>query len=144
MIKSILYPTDFSDGSRAALPMLADIARKYGAKVYVLHVIYDIAQASGWYVPHASMDEMYKEIDAAAKKEIEKCCLEELRGHEVERVVTKGIPHEQINKFVGEKNIDLIVMGTHGRKGFDRVLFGSTAAKVVKTSACPVLTVRAA
>lgn len=142
-IKKILYPTDFSEGSLVAVPLLADLVKKYGAKLYVLHVIYDVARASGWYVPHMSMDELYKDMEAGAKKEIERCCIEELRGHkDIERIVIKGIPHEEIIKFAGENKIDLIVIGTHGRKGLDKVLFGSTAAKVVRDAPCPVMTVR--
>jgi len=142
-IKKILYPTDFSEGSLVAVPMLTDLVKKYGAKLYILHVIYDIAKTSGWYVPHISMDELYKDMEDAAKKELQKCCIEELRGYEnIERVVIRGVPDEEIIKFASANNIDLIVMGTHGRKGLDRVLFGSTAAKVVRNAPCAVLTVR--
>jgi nucleotide-binding universal stress UspA family protein len=142
-IKKILYPTDFSEGSLVAVPMLVDLVKKYGAKLYILHVIYDIAKTSGWYVPHISMDELYKDMEDAAKKELQRCCVEELRGYEnIERVVMRGVPDEEIIKFVSANNIDLIVMGTHGRKGLDRVLFGSTAAKVVRNAPCAVLTVR--
>jgi len=106
-------------------------------------VIYDIAKTSGWYVPHISMDELYKDMEDAAKKELQRCCIEELRGYEnIERVVIRGVPDEEIIKFASANNIDLIVMGTHGRKGLDRVLFGSTAAKVVRNAPCAVLTVR--
>lgn len=142
-IKRILYPTDFSEGSLAAVPLLVDLVKKYGAKLYILHVVYDIAKTSGWYVPHVSMDELYKDMEAAAKKELERCCLEELRGYkDIERIVLKGIPDDEILKFAEQNQIDLIVIGTHGRKGLDRVLFGSTAAKVVRNAKCPVLTVR--
>lgn len=67
-IKRILFPTDFSEGSDNALPYAVDMAKHYGAKLYVLHVMHDIAQATGWYVPHVSMDELYKDIEAGAKK----------------------------------------------------------------------------
>ena len=142
-IKRILYPTDFSEGSLVAVPLLADLVRKYEAKLYILHVVYDIAKTSGWYVPHVSMDDLYKDMEAAAKQELDRCCVEELRGYkDIEKVVAKGIPDDEILRFAAENKIDLIVMGTHGRKGIDRVLFGSTASRVVKNAACPVLTVR--
>jgi universal stress protein A len=57
--------------------------------------------------------------------------------------VIRGLPYEEILKFVKENNIDLIVIGTHGRTGIDRVIFGSTAQRVVRHSPCPVLTVKA-
>ncbi|MFZ6017854.1 MAG: universal stress protein [Nitrospirota bacterium] len=142
-IKRILFPTDFSEGSAHALPYAVDMAKHYGARLYIIHVIYDIAKTTGWYVPHVSMDEVYKDMEQAAKKELDKCWFEEMRGFkDIERSVVTGVPYEEIIKFVNENKIDLIVMGTHGRKGIDRILFGSTATQVVRNAPCPVLTVR--
>lgn len=142
-IKSILFPTDFSEGSAQALKYAVDLVNRYGAKLYLLHVIYDIAKGSGWYVPHISMDQLYKDIEEGAKKELERFGNEEIGGlKNVERVVIKGVPHEEIINFAKSNKIDLIVIGTHGRKGLDRILFGSTAAQVVRFAPCPVLTVR--
>jgi nucleotide-binding universal stress UspA family protein len=142
-IKSILFPTDFSEGSAQALQYAVDMSKRYGSKLYVVHVIYDIAKATGWYVPHVSMDEMYKDIQEGAKKELERFGVEELAGvKNVERRVITGVPHEEIINFVRANKIDLIIMGTHGRKGIDKILFGSTAAQVVRHAPCPVLTVR--
>ncbi|MCI0469182.1 MAG: universal stress protein, partial [Nitrospirae bacterium] len=70
--QKILFPTDFSEGSASALKYAADMARTYGARLYLLHVIYDIASASGLHVPHISVDDMYKEFESEAKKEIER------------------------------------------------------------------------
>jgi nucleotide-binding universal stress UspA family protein len=142
-IKSILFPTDFSEGSAQALQYAVDMSQKYGAKLYLIHVIYDIAKASGWYVPHVSVDQMYKDIVEGAKKELEKFGVEELSSlKNLERSVVMGVPHEEIINFVKKNKIDLIIMGTHGRKGIDRILFGSTASQVVRFAPCPVLTVR--
>lgn len=142
-IKRILFPTDFSEGSAHALPYAVDMAKHYGARLYIIHVIYDIAKTTGWYVPHVSMDEVYRDMEQAAKKELDKCWIEEMKGFkDIERSVVTGVPYEEIIKFVNENKIDLIVMGTHGRKGIDRILFGSTATQVVRNAPCPVLTVR--
>lgn len=142
-IKRILFPTDFSEGSLYALPYAVDLAKTYGAKIYMLHVIYDIATASGLHVPHVSVDEMYKELYASAKKELERFGADIIRNiKDIEYIVIKGIPYEEILNFSKENNIDIIVIGTHGRRGLDRVLFGSTAERVVRNSSCPVLTVR--
>ena len=142
-IKSILFPTDFSEGSSQALKYAIDMAKKYGAKLHIVHMIYDIAKASGWYVPHGSVDEMYKDIQDGAKKELEKFGVEEFSGmKDIERTVLMGVPHEEIMNFAKKNKIDLIIMGTHGRSGIDRILFGSTAAQVVSYAPCPVLTVR--
>jgi nucleotide-binding universal stress UspA family protein len=142
-IKKILFPTDFSEGSLNALPYAVDLAKTYGAKIYMLHVIYDIATASGLHIPHVSVDEMYKELYTSAKKELEKFGADIIKDiKDIEYTVIRGIPYEEILKFSKEKNVDIIVIGTHGRKGLDRVLFGSTAERVVRNSSCPVLTVR--
>lgn len=141
-IKRILFSTDFSEGSAHAIPYVADLTRHYKAKLIIIHVIYDIARATGWYVPHMNMDELYKEMERDAMKELERCCVEELRGYkDIEYKLLKGIPHEEILRFADENNIGLIIMGTHSRKGIDRVIFGSTAERVVRNSRCPVLTV---
>lgn len=142
-IKKILFPTDFSEGALNALPYAVDLAKSYGAKLYMLHVIYDIATSSGLYVPHISVDEMYKEMDASARKELERFGMDKrVDVKDLEYAAIRGVPYEEILKFAQEENIDLIVIGTHGRKGLDRVLFGSTAERVVRNASCPVLTVR--
>lgn len=141
-IKRILFPTDFSEGSAHAIPFVADLTKHYGSKLYIVHVIYDVAKATGWYVPHMNMDEMYKDIESNAEKELEKCCIEELRGYkDIEYKILKGVPHEEILRFAEANAIDMIVIGSHSRKGLDRVIFGSTAERIVRHCHCPVLTV---
>ena len=142
-IKKILFATDFTEGSSSSLPYAVSLAKQYGAKLYFVHVIYDVAKTSGWYVPHVSMDELYRDMEKNAKTQLEKSYVEEMRGNKnVEHVVLKGTPYEEISRFAEENKIDLIVIGTHGRKGLDRMLFGSTAEQVVRYAPCPVLTVR--
>jgi nucleotide-binding universal stress UspA family protein len=143
-VERILFPSDFSEGSSHALPYAVDLTKHYNCKLYILHVVHDVAKATDSHIPHISADELYKEITAWAQNEIEKCCLEEIRGlPDVEKMVLKGIPYEEIIKFTEEQKIDMIVMGTYGRKGLERFLFGSTADRVVRRAPCPVMTVRA-
>jgi nucleotide-binding universal stress UspA family protein len=142
-IKSILFPTDFSEGSAEALKYAVEFANRYGAKLYVLHVIYDVAKASGWYVPHVSMDAIYKDIQEGARKELDNFGVNELGGlKNIERIVQTGVPYQEIMNCAVKNKIDMIIIGTHGRTGIDRILFGSTAAQVVRNAPCPVLTVR--
>lgn len=142
-IKSILFPTDFSEGSAEALKYAVEFSNRYGAKLYVLHVIYDVAKASGFYVPHVSMDAIYKEIQEGAKKELDNFGVNELSGlKNIERIVRTGVPYQEIMNCAVNNKIDIIIIGTHGRTGIDRILFGSTAAQVVRNAPCPVLTVR--
>ena len=142
-IKSILFPTDFSEGSAEALKYAVEFANRYGAKLYVLHVIYDVAKASGWYVPHVSMDAIYKDIQEGARKELDNFAVNELGGlKNIERIVQTGVPYQEIMNCAVKNKVDIIIIGTHGRTGIDRILFGSTAAQVVRNAPCPVLTVR--
>ena len=142
-INTILFATDFSEGSKNALPYAVDLAKRYDAKLFFVHVIYDVARTTGWYVPHISVEEMYKDLEKGAKTELEKTFIEEMRGFAaIEHVVLKGIPYEEITRFSEDNKIDLIVLATHGRTGLDRLLFGSTAEQVVRYAPCPVLSVR--
>jgi universal stress protein A len=82
-------------------------------------------------------------MEKNAKAQLEKSFIDEMRGFkDVEHVVLKGTPYEELARFAEENKIDVIVIGTHGRKGLDRMLFGSTAEQVVRLAPCPVLTVR--
>lgn len=142
-IERILFATDFSEGSDHALPYAVDMAKQYGAKLYFVHVIYDVAKTAGWYVPHVSIDEIYRDMEQSARSELEKIFIDEMRGFKnIEYKVLKGIPYEEISKLAAEQKVDLIVLGTHGRRGIDRMLFGSTAEQVVRNAPCPVLSVR--
>jgi nucleotide-binding universal stress UspA family protein len=89
------------------------------------------------------MDNIYNNLVKDAQKEIDGYGIEELKGlKDIERRVLRGSPHDEIIKFANDNKIDLIIMGTHSRKGIDRIIFGSTAAYVVRHAPCPVLTVR--
>jgi nucleotide-binding universal stress UspA family protein len=142
-IKKVLFATDFSEGSKNALPYAVDLAKHYNAKLYVAHVIQDMAKTTGWYVPHASLEEVYADLEKSARTELSKTFTEEMRGFkDIEHIVMKGVPYEEIAKFADENQVDLIVLATHGRTGLDRLLFGSTAEQVVRYAPCPVLSVR--
>jgi len=143
-IKSILFPTDFLQGAKEAIGYAAEFTKRYKARLYIIHVIHDVTKASGLYVPHVGMDEVLKSLYEEAEKEIKRVYLEELRGYDdIEYAVLRGIPYEEIVRFAEEKDIDMIVMASHGRRGLDRLFFGSVAEKVVKYAKCPVLIVKA-
>ena len=142
-VERILFPTDFSEGAAIAMHYAVDLAKRYNATLHILHVIYDFTKATGSHIPHVSADEMYKEMNKWAQNEIDKCYMEEtrdLRG--VEKSVMEGIPYEEIIKFAEKDKSDMIVIGTYGRSGLERFIFGSTAERVVRKAPCAVLTVR--
>ncbi|MGA2192029.1 MAG: universal stress protein [Nitrospirota bacterium] len=140
-IKHILFPTDFSEGSEAAVDYVKSLAAQYSSKVTLLYVIEEFGKTQGWYVPHISLDEFYKEMEANAKKKLEHCSYEEMRDIETDRVVLKGRPDEEILNYADSGDVDLIVMGTQSKSGMD-ILFGSTAIKVLRKSKCPVFCVK--
>ncbi|MCK4910661.1 MAG: universal stress protein [Thermodesulfovibrionales bacterium] len=142
-IKKILFPTDFGVGVDEAAPYVADLAKRYGAKVYVMHVLYDLTSDAWGYGTHFDTEAMYSEMKAGAHTELEALVDKYFSALDTETILELGTPFEDIIWFADEKKVDLIVIGSHGRKGLGRVLFGSTAMRVVKNAHCPVLTVRA-
>lgn len=105
-LKKILFATDFSEGSSHALPFAVDLANKYAAALIVVHVVYDLTKTAGWYIPHSSIDEIYRDIEKSARAELEKIYNEEMKDlKEVACVVLKGTPYEEITKFVLETGL---------------------------------------
>jgi len=144
-LKTILFPTDFSQGARAAMDHAISLAQDYESKLILLYVIQDISIAE-WYIPSSlSVTYLIEDMQKSAWKEMDKWGEEVSdKVKSVEKMVVRGVPFVEIIKTAKGKNADLIVIGTHGRTGIDHMLFGSTAEKVVRKAACPVLTVRIA
>ena len=144
-IKTILFPTDFSQGARAAMDFAVRLAQDYQAKLILLYVIQDISIAE-WYIPSSiSAADLVEDMQKSADREMEKwSAAAAAKVKAVEKLVVRGVPFVEIIRTAKEKNADMIVIGTHGRTGIDHMLFGSTAEKVVRKSPCPVLTVRMA
>jgi nucleotide-binding universal stress UspA family protein len=142
-IKKILFTTDFSEGTPHALSYALDMTAKYGAKLHVLHVVHNSFIYPGLHIPHGSFDIVKQEMEEAAKKALRKVCASISEGcKDLESVVAHGVPYEEILKYAKHNDIDMIVVGTHGRKGLDRAILGSTAERVVRNSHCPVFVVR--
>ncbi|MBW1980607.1 MAG: universal stress protein [Deltaproteobacteria bacterium] len=141
-IKKILYPLDFSECSYAVLPWVLALVEKFQAEVYLLYVARDLRYFAGFHVPHTSITGFVKEVGEAAEKMLDEVCEEHLHGCPIfQRQVVVGEPGEEIVRAVDREKVDLVIMGTHGRKGIDRTLFGSVAEYVVKNSSVPVLTI---
>lgn len=140
---TILFANDFSAGSDYAFDFALSLAKQYTAKLVIVHVINEPVDLRGFYVPHISFENLEKEIAEGAEKMLAKFCRENLQDFaNYEQHVLSGIPYEEIVKKAEACNADLIVMGTHGRKGMDHLLFGSTAERVVRGASIPVMTVR--
>jgi nucleotide-binding universal stress UspA family protein len=136
-IKNILYATDFSPIAEAAAPYALELARRYGSKVFALHVrplqIYGLAPAESWPDLRAAAEEQAKD----QAKHMDKL----FQDVEHAAVIGEGDIWEVISMILEKNRIDLIVLGTHGRKGLEKVLMGSVAEAVFRRVSCPVLTV---
>jgi nucleotide-binding universal stress UspA family protein len=143
-LKRILVPTDFSDYSHSALRYGAAFADKFGAELYLLHVFQDLSVSQPEAVTVGSpIVAPLEQFMAAARTSLERVIREnKLTGLEVHPEVRAGMPFDEIVQFAADRDIDLIVMGTHGRGWLAHVLLGSVTEKVVRKAPCPVLTVR--
>ena len=141
-IKKILVPVDFSENSQKILRTAVDFAAKFKAEVVIVFVVQSFDDYSGFFVPHMPIIQLEEELVKSAGEKMQSFVAETLNGSvPYSTTVLVGDVVEEINRFAGEAKADLIVMGTHGYKGLDKILFGSVAEKIVKTAPCPVLTI---
>ncbi len=136
-IKTILHPTDFSDGSERAWQFAEGLARDYGARLILVHsveppvfsneIAYDVAATEQY--RNAAQEHIAGMVDAS-------------QSLKVETRLSDGIAAEEIVRIATEEHCDLIVIGSHGRSGLGRVLMGSVAEAVARKAPCPVLIVR--
>lgn len=138
MYRSILYPTDGSEQAHTALEHAIDLANTYDASLHVISVV-DVRVGTD-----ASLVDVTTSLEESADRWVTND-VETARAaglEDVERAVVQGTPHEAILAYADDRDVDLVVMGTHGRSGLDRYLLGSVTEKVVRLADVPVLTVR--
>jgi nucleotide-binding universal stress UspA family protein len=143
-ITRILVPTDFSATADAALEYAFVLAERFGASIQLLHVLDDPFVTDGMAV------EAYISEAPALRTALLREAQDRLRHRATPRETVPAIDTEvlfghgarTIAEYAAERNVDLIVMGTHGRTGFAHLLLGSVAEQLVRTAPCPVLTVR--
>lgn len=140
MYRDILFPTDGSRGATTALEHAIEHALTYDATLHVLYVVeetYPVIE-SGVTDVYDAIQEQGEQALESARAEAKAAGVDSIRGS-----IDDGSPYRNILAYAEEHGVDLIVMGTHGRRGVDRYLLGSVTEKVVRTADCPVLTVRA-
>lgn len=145
-INNILCPVDYSIYSEKALAYAIELATKFQAKLYLLHVLdtrfLDVNNPELPYIP-VTTNIINEETIDMLKSRLLKSVNEETQGKiSVEAIVVQGVPFAEIIRTAKECNTDLIVLGTHGRTGLAHVFMGSVAEKVVRKASCPVLTIR--
>ena len=142
-LRKILCPLDFSTRSLEALDYAADIARQYDGQIILLHVVenpwVDLYGPTwqGFFaeLEHALEWAKTKLVDAAQTHAADLAC---------ETIAKRGNPYEEIIDLAKARQVDVIIMATHGRTGLQRLSLGSVTEKVLRTAPCPVLTVRQA
>ena len=140
--KKILFPVDLSESSPKLVPYVTTMAEKFGAEIHLLFVARVFQYFSGIYVPHPSISKFEDEIVEGAKKRLKEFTEENFSGLPGTKAeVIAGDISEEILKYTESKGIDLLILGTHGRKGLEKVVFGSVAERVAKASPVPVLLV---
>jgi universal stress protein A len=136
-IRTVLHGTDFSESSAAAFRLACSLARDYGAQLIVLHVqppAVAIGETGGFYLnPEGERDELMKELRGLSPED---------PAVIVDYRLAEGNAADEILRAAQETDCDVIVLGTHGRKGLGRLLLGSVAEQIVRTAPCPVLTVK--
>lgn len=141
-VKRILTPIDFSENAAKILQDATDVARKFDARLTVVFVVQSFEDYSGFFVPHIPIAQFDAEMLQSAEKKMTAFLDENMdKAVPYDSEVLSGDIGEEILNFVEKEKIDLIIMGTHGYKGLEKVLFGSVAEKVVKLATCPVLTI---
>jgi nucleotide-binding universal stress UspA family protein len=141
--RRVLVPTDFSKASDMALGKAVDLARTYGSKIYLLHVIDDEVQQCSidYCLDLETVSEVFKGSIKQSKKRLSQIIETSAGSKEIEMTpeVKTGNPVEEIVKFQKKNGIDLIVMSPHGRRSVMKTLLGGVAEKVVSMAGCPVL-----
>jgi len=145
-LKKVLLATDFSECAKTAEEYASAFADQFQAALHVLHVVVDTSLVTEAYGATLALTADYLEqIKNQAKSSIDKIMAESVKpGSLGFSAIRMGSPPLEIVKYATEKEIDLIIIGTHGRGGFMHLLLGSCAEKVVRQAQCPVLTVRPA
>jgi nucleotide-binding universal stress UspA family protein len=143
-VKKILAPTDLSKLSRAAVRYALELAREQDAEVVAYHVI---SEDGDWFGKDDGLNPASAFVPQLKERlhEFIKENFADMVGKvNITEVVEAGVPYSKIVAKADEAKVDLIVMSTHGRTGFEQIMLGSVTAKVVARAGCPVLTIRPA
>jgi nucleotide-binding universal stress UspA family protein len=141
-VTSILVPVDFSIPSRVAVETAANIAHRYGAEMYILHVYQDVFSVLSMRTFDLNEDVVHSEIVATVEEQMDEFLGDLKLKVPYHREVRKGQTAEQIVTFAGENETSLIVIATNARSSFEEMFIGSVTHSVVRNAPCPVLTCR--
>lgn len=142
-MERILCPMDFSEFSAKSYEYAHSLARHYDARLFLEHVIQPLTMMYPDFAFPVSFNQIYSNLTEDAEKQLKEVVKNySLNGIHPEMVVREGFPTDAILEFADLNNINLIVMGTHGRRGIDRLAMGSVTERILRKAHCPVLVVR--
>jgi nucleotide-binding universal stress UspA family protein len=141
-IKKILFPVDFSDVSPKIAPWVLMMAEKFEAEIHLLFVARGFGYLSDVYVMPVTIENIQGEIIKGGETAMDEFVAAHFEKYPaLKPKVDLGDPGDRILNYITSEGIDLVIMGTHGRKGLERVFFGSVADRVIKMSQVPVLSI---
>ena len=140
-VRNVLFATDFSATSEAALPYAAAICRRFGSTLHTVHVLSDtgLLMMTGG-IDYVSMGTLYEDAHTEAKEKLDQIA-DRLQGVPHRNHVRHGQVWKGLADVIEANEVDLIVVGTHGRTGLGKLLLGSVAETILRHAPCPVLTV---
>lgn len=144
LFQNILVPWDGSKYSNHAFKIALDIAKKYDSKISVIHCIEGGEYRGPWYTDSMYSNAIRKKQTKIAKTEIEKLVIQAKNAkiQMLSDVLIANSTVQQLVSYAKSKKIDLVIMGSHGRKGLNKLILGSVASGVSQQVHCPVLIVR--
>lgn len=144
-LRNVLVATDFGEAAAVALSYGRGLARTFGAHLHVLHVLDDVGGRAATMAGYGiDIERMQLELERSARSELDALLSDEDRRdlHAVATVVTSATPAMSIVDYAKNHDVNLVIVGTHGRGPVSHFFVGSVAERVVRTAPCPVLTVR--
>ena len=141
-IKKILFPIDLSNVSQKIVPWVNMMAEKFEAKICLLFVARSFEYLHSFELASPDIDNFELSLIKGAERQIQKFTDANFKEYSNKKTeIVSGDPADLILEYITSEEIDLVIMGTHGRKGLNHILFGSVAERVVKMSPVPVLTI---
>ncbi|MBF0528676.1 MAG: universal stress protein [Deltaproteobacteria bacterium] len=141
-IKKILFPVDVYAAPTKLIDFVSGMARRFGAELHILYVVraFEAAYETD-YIPLSQYEASLAELKTALNTKLNDLVTHHFADYpQVKAVLASGHTAREILKYIKENNIELVIMGTHGHQGLEKVLFGSVAQRVVETSPAPVVT----
>jgi nucleotide-binding universal stress UspA family protein len=139
-LKNILFATDFSDASEAALRYVAALSLRYGSTIHLAHVLPGVTFLRPGAPDPMVLGSIYEEAHSAAQEKMQRLA-DRLKGFPHQTYVRHGQTCEVLSQLIGDEHVDLVIAGTHGRTGLGKLVMGSVAEEILRTASCPVLTV---